>query len=366
MTKKVVLVDDERPALMELEFLLKQYEDVIVAGSFTNPIEAIKAIGELKPDVVFLDINMPQLLGVDAASEILDLDPAIDIVFITAFDQYAVEAFEIHALDYLLKPIGEQRFAKTMERILNRKERTLKASPEQFTIKCLGGFHAEWAGREPFKWRADKTKEIFAFLLQNRKRDISKEELLDQLWPEDDPEKAIRQLYNGIYYIRKAMEDYGVGRNMIKIDKDYHVQLGAAKLDTESFYEYGRKKGGWSIGELEAIAGHYGGMYLQGEYYPWADFEREHLESLYLKCILELAEKLMEAKEMSKAENYLLAAYQTSPYEEEITERLVFLYIESGNKNKAILHYKGYADLIGKELGVRPDFKLQKMIREIK
>lgn len=366
MTKKAVLIDDERPALMELEFLLKQYGEVKVAGSFTNPIEAIAAIDTIKPDVVFLDINMPQLLGVDAASEILDLDPTVDIVFITAFDQYAVEAFELHALDYLLKPIGEQRFAKTMERILQKKERTAELPQGKFTVKCLGGFHAGWEGREPIKWRADKTKEIFAFLLQNRNRDISKEELLDQLWPDDDPEKAIRQLYNGIYYIRKAMEDYGVDRNMVKIDKDYHVQFGAVELDTEFFYEYGRKKGRCSVEELETIAGHYGGMYLQGEYYPWADFEREHLDSLYLKCISELAEKLMEAKEWSKAENYLLAAYQTSPYEEEITERLVSLYIESGNKNKAILHYKGYADLIGKELGVRPDFKLQKMIREIK
>ena len=204
--KRTILIDDEKPALKELEFLLKKYSEISVVGAFYNPMEALDAIREKKPDVVFLDINMPQMLGIDVASEILDINSAIDVVFVTAFDQYAVDAFELHALDYILKPINLERFKKTMDRILTHHGAGTEKTKGKFVIRCLGGFQAGWEGMEPIKWRADKTKEIFTFLLQHRSRDISKEELLDQLWPEDEPEKAIRQLYNGIYYIRKAME----------------------------------------------------------------------------------------------------------------------------------------------------------------
>jgi len=118
---RAVLVDDERPALRGLEHLLKNYSEVSIIGMYTNPLIAIEEIGFLKPQVVFMDINMPQLKGIDAASRILDLSPDTDIVFVTAFDQYAIEAFEIHALDYILKPISTERLGKTIERMMMKK-----------------------------------------------------------------------------------------------------------------------------------------------------------------------------------------------------------------------------------------------------
>jgi len=84
---KAVLVDDERPALRGLEHLLKSYPEISISGMYTNPLKAIDEIGQLKPEIVFLDINMPQLKGIDAASRILDSRPDTDIVFVTAFVQ---------------------------------------------------------------------------------------------------------------------------------------------------------------------------------------------------------------------------------------------------------------------------------------
>ncbi|MBP6492101.1 MAG: response regulator [Clostridia bacterium] len=364
--KNAVIIDDERPALMELEYLLNKYEEIKITGLFSDPLGAIEAIRELRPDVVFLDINMPQMRGIDAASVILDIDPAIDIIFVTAFDQYAIEAFDLHALDYVLKPINDQRFDKTIQRILAKTTAEIAAPSQRFYIKCLGGFQIGWQGKDSIKWRADKTKEIFAYLLQHKEKDISKEELLDRLWPEDDPEKAIRQLYNGIYYIRKALEDYGVDRNMIKIDKDYHLKLSDVDLDVNYFYDYSKNKANYGLEDLEKLVDRYGGGYLQGEYYPWADFEREHLEKLYLKCISQLSSKLVAESQWDKAEEYLRKAYESNPYEEEISEILVDLYIQSGNKSKAIRHYNVYAELIKNELGVKPEQKLQTMINSIK
>jgi len=162
-----VLVDDMRPALRELEFLLKKYPEISISGMYTDPLAAIEKIGEMKPQVVFLDINMPQLKGIDAGSRILDLSPETDIVFVTAYDQYAVEAFEVHAMDYLLKPVAEKRLEKTVVRLQKKFSKAKEKHSLKLQIRCFGRFQMGWEGREPIKWRTEKARELFTFLLQN-------------------------------------------------------------------------------------------------------------------------------------------------------------------------------------------------------
>lgn len=359
-------MDDERPALRGLAFLLEKYPEISIIGMYTNPLTAIDEIGRLKPRVVFLDINMPQLKGIDAASRILDGSPDTNIVFVTAFDQYAVEAFELHALDYILKPINPERLGKTVERVMKKKPMVQQGGDRKLQIKCLGGFKIAWENQEPIKWRAEKTRELFAFLLQNKGRDISKEELLDQLWTEDDPEKAIRQLYNGIYYIRKALEEYGVDSSIINIGSIYNLKLGPVDFDAKRFHEFEKGNRAEGIEELEKLEALYTGDYLEGDYYPWADLERERLSKLYLQCLIKLSEKFMEEKQWDRAENRLIKAYNKNPYEENITELLLELYIETGNKSKAVRHFNKYASLIKEELGIEPHKKLQELVRSMK
>ena len=349
-----VLVDDMRPALRELEFLLQKYPDIIVSGMYTDPITAIEKIGALRPQVVFLDIHMPQLQGIDAASKILDISPGTNIVFVTAFDQYAVEAFELHAMDYLLKPIDEKRLAKTVARL--RKKAASKAEPQvaKLKIRCFGRFQVRWDGWEPIKWRTEKTKEIFAYLLHCRERDLTKDELLDQLWPENDPQKSIRQLYNGIYHIRKALQDYGIDRSLISIDSRYNLKLGQVDLDVGHYHDFEQGRIAENTAQLEALEALYQGDYLESEYYAWADLEMTRLENLYQQCLLKLARLYLEQRQFAEAERKLLQAYRKNPYEESITELMLTLYRETGEKTKAVSHFKAYTKLLKEELGLNP------------
>ena len=109
----VLIIDDEAPSRDELKALLTGEPDVQVLGECANAIEGLIAIHRLRPNVVFLDIQMPRLSGLEMAGMI---DPAAlpHIVFVTAFDEHALQAFEEHATDYLLKPIDPQRLAKTL------------------------------------------------------------------------------------------------------------------------------------------------------------------------------------------------------------------------------------------------------------
>ncbi|NDL67138.1 LytR/AlgR family response regulator transcription factor [Anaerotalea alkaliphila] len=117
MAIKVMLVDDELPALEELAYMLETYSGLEVIGKWTNPLKALQQIILEEPDAVFLDVNMPEMDGFLLAEQLLKLRQKPLVVFVTAYDQYAVNAFELNAVDYVLKPVMEDRLAKTIGRL---------------------------------------------------------------------------------------------------------------------------------------------------------------------------------------------------------------------------------------------------------
>lgn len=360
-----VLVDDERPSLKELEYLLRDYPDITVTGMFTDPVDALENIAKTKPSVVFLDIDMPRLRGIDAASEILSRSPRTDIVFVTAYDLFAIDAFDLQALDYILKPIDKSRFKKTVERIAKNNPEEPAEGSRAFKIKCFGKFQAGWSDEDPIKWRSEKTRELFVYLLFNRQRSLSKDELLDVLWAEDAPEKAIRQLYNGIYYIRKALEANGVDRRVMSVNNDYKVVLGQVDFDVERFMGLSKELKNLSIEELQEIDRLYSDDYLSGEDYMWPVFERERLSSLYLQNLVILSQKYIENGEFEHSEDVLLKAFNKYPFEEILTEKLLEIYCLKNYKYKAIKHFEVFSGIMKKELNINPNEKIRKLYLSI-
>ena len=110
---RVVIVDDEPLARTVVREYLKDHPGVEVVAECGNGFEAVKAVAELSPDLVFLDVQMPKLNGFEVL-ELLGRHPPV--IFTTAYDQYALRAFEVHAVDYLLKPFSEERFAEALSR----------------------------------------------------------------------------------------------------------------------------------------------------------------------------------------------------------------------------------------------------------
>src|SRR3954449_180476 len=161
MSLSTVIVDDEQLARDELAFLLKGVDDVNVVAQGKNGLEAINLIREHNPDLVFLDVQMPGLDGFGVIKKLLDKKvPIPNIVFATAFDQYAVKAFEVNAVDYLLKPFDKKRVGEAVQRarkkmgataapasnekldalvkMLEEKEQQSKAHPQKILIKSAG------------------------------------------------------------------------------------------------------------------------------------------------------------------------------------------------------------------------------------
>lgn len=135
-----LVIDDELFAREELAELLAQTGEIDVVDLASNAIEGLQKINSLKPDVVFLDIQMPQISGIELLS-MLDPDTMPTVVFVTAFDQYAIQAFEDNAFDYLLKPVDPCRLKKTVSRLV--KVARFNAQPEPQNIAAIAPTHLD-------------------------------------------------------------------------------------------------------------------------------------------------------------------------------------------------------------------------------
>jgi two-component system LytT family response regulator len=137
---RILIVDDEAPARARLRQMVASQEGFEIAGEAATGVEAIRLVSELKPDVLLLDIQMPVCSGIDVAASLPN--PRPQIIFCTAHDQHAVDAFELHAIDYLLKPISRVRLAEALERVRTLTLRSdydavtrQAAAPARFLVK---------------------------------------------------------------------------------------------------------------------------------------------------------------------------------------------------------------------------------------
>ena len=119
MSIRTILVDDEKLATQGMEMRLAHFEDVEIVATCLNGREAIRKIKTLKPDLVFLDIQMPGFDGFSVVQGVMDIDPPL-FVFVTAYGDHAIKAFEAQAVDYLMKPVEQDRLADTMDRVRSR------------------------------------------------------------------------------------------------------------------------------------------------------------------------------------------------------------------------------------------------------
>jgi len=135
-----LIVDDEELARKVLRELLTEHGEVEIVAECKNGLEAVKGVSEHQPDLLFLDVQMPKLTGFDVL-ELIGTD--VSVIFVTAYDEYAMKAFEVHAVDYLLKPVGKERLAAALQRVRARSSKKRPAPAELSTAARPAGQFAE-------------------------------------------------------------------------------------------------------------------------------------------------------------------------------------------------------------------------------
>ncbi|MHC1694830.1 MAG: response regulator [Eubacteriales bacterium] len=289
---RVIIVDDERKILQDLKDTIQEYKGFEVVGAYINPLDALEDIANTKPDCAFLDIEMPGITGIDLAERLLVHNPFMDIVFITAFNHYATQAFEVNAMDYVLKPVNPARFEKTLEKLNKNREKPLTSSYKEVRVRSLGNFDVLLDGK-PIKWNRSKARELLAYLLHFEGHKKPKYVICEELWPGYEPKKGLAHLQTAMCSIRKSLGD--VGREYICIEyfeESYILSLGNVTWDAQEFERFYEKVK--CIGDIESMKtaiSLYCGDYMGSEDWSWSQLTAESLARKYEALLKRLAEQ---------------------------------------------------------------------------
>ena len=131
---RAIIVDDELPSRQELEYFIKTFSNIKIMNQFDDGVSVLKYVQNNPIDVIFLDINMPNLDGMNLAKILHEINPDIKVIFITAYKEYALDAFEIHAFDYLVKPYSKDRIVSALERLESSFEENSAISSDKISV----------------------------------------------------------------------------------------------------------------------------------------------------------------------------------------------------------------------------------------
>lgn len=225
MTRKFYIVDDESLAIQELETLLKPYPKLEMIGKSDRVQKAIEDINTLKPELIFLDINMPGMDGFELLSK---LDEVPEVIFVTAYDEYAIKAFEVNALDYILKPINPERLKDAISKV----EKKLKDNASSAQDKL--GLEKKIFIKDGEKCFFVPVKDIFLIesegnyvkvYFENKKPLLHKSlTYMDSRLPEDIFFRANRQFIINLNYV-KNIEPYFNSTLLVEMQNGQKIDL---------------------------------------------------------------------------------------------------------------------------------------------
>ena len=247
----ILLADDEELQLIRLENACKNVLKDVTFLKFTNPLNITDENISLT-DIAFLDIGMPGINGIQLAKKMKSIKPEIKIIFVTAYDDYALEAYKVHASGYITKPVSEERIKEEISEL----EKTVDLTPtKKLQIKCFGNFEIFYKG-EPVKFSYQKSKEVFAYLVDREGSLININEINAVMW-EEDHKSYLRNLIADIQQTLKSIDC-----SDIFVKKHNGCAIDTSKVDCDA-YEYKKDN-------PNAVRMYRGEYMIQ---YPWAVFK---------------------------------------------------------------------------------------------
>lgn len=263
---RVIAVDDEKMALEDFLYQVEKVPELKNAkvDVFTSVKKALEFMKKEVIDIAFLDINMGVLNGLELAGAFKEINPKCEIIFLTGYSEYALDAFKVKAFGYLLKPISTQDLQKEIQDYLKTKGNKKK----NFRAQCFGRF-AFFANEKVLVFEREKTQELLAYLIDQKGAFVNLQELCEELWEGRVNTYSLRsQLRNHIYFLKTALGEVGgenillKKRNALAVDVnlfscDYYAFLAKDKHAMDSFkgeYMYSYSWGEETVARLVELA----------------------------------------------------------------------------------------------------------------
>lgn len=251
----IFAIDDEPKSLRYLHRAIAQAAPEADIQDYPLGTAAIEAIIEqkLRPDIVFSDIQMPELDGLALAVRLKQVSPYSKLVFVTGYSEYSLEAFRLHAVGYVLKPLEESRIREEIENIYP----PIEPAEDRLYIQCFGRFEVYWQ-HKPLMFSRRQTKELLAFLVDQKGASCTAEEIADKLWEDDADIAALKhRIRDLIRDLKKTLSEIGIEQVILRrsgqlaiardmVDCDYYRMLDGDMQAANSFHGEYMKQYSWA------------------------------------------------------------------------------------------------------------------------
>lgn len=360
---RVILIDDEQLAIDSLTAILHRIGPVQIVGTYTNPMEALENLQKEKVDAVFLDNEMGKYNGIQIAKEIKRKYPAIHIIFVTAYKEFALEAFEVRAIDYLLKPVTQTRLKETLNRLTDTNEEeqeVIEPAIPLLIINVMGSAKLRDEQGTEVKWRTRKVKELFFYLWHYYPEAVHRTRILEDLWPEQHGENAIQLMHTTLYQLRKALRNVGFKNPVRLINEKYMLDVEIpsdlkAMQEILSLTQY-------SVNEIEELLHIYQGDYVEEESYPWANAKQQQLKAAFLTTLeLYVHKQLENNQESLLIEKCLDKMIALEPYNDRYIYMLIDYYGKKKDLRTVVKVTENFKEIWAQELGIAIPKKITKI-----
>ncbi|BBI36562.1 response regulator [Cohnella abietis] len=368
---KVLIVDDEPGMLLAMKRLLSNMEDVELVGSYQSAAEALDFVRDRDVDLAFLDIKIAEDDGLELARSLRSVRADLDIVFTTSHSEFAINAYDVYPLDYMVKPISRIRLTQTIIRAASRRSRSsdeasnLKSN--RLTVRGLGGFDVSSKQTGAVKWISKKSMELFAYLLVNRDRSVTKARILEEIFPQMPLKNAEIYLNTAVYQLRKALSLHGVKEMVISAQEQYRLDLEQVEVDFIQFEQAVEELSDINTAnEVAAIAleKQFAGQLFEDKSYAWVAAERERLAIMYDSYAKRLTNWLLTMKRYREGAQIARKMVARNEFEEESTLLLLNIYGAMGDQQSLHNYYEHYTQLLLQELGLQPSSRIHQLYEQ--
>ena len=361
---KTIAVDDEWYNLEEVCELIRQTGFMCVSGRYQNPLDALGELEKIQPQVAFIDIELPEMDGITLAEKLLEKNPSILIVFVTSWNQYAVQAFDMNAIDYIMKPIRKERFNRMAEKIRRTVQTVMQPVQRRLKIRCFGCLEVSIGGT-PVRWGRAKAEELFVYLLIHHGSYVHKEKIIETLWPDYEPKRALPVLQTTVCKIRGLFSEMKKDVALCYSGNRYCLSIQNAQCD---YFDVERALADYSADRpdsylaIEKACTLYEKGLLSQQGYLWSMETDQELRKNLTTALREIALQQGKQPDWVKMVKILKQLTALTPDDDEANYWLLKTYEKIGDLQSARSHYSWLEKMMREEYDSKPSARIRELM----